>query len=489
MVPSERPRISRSVLMFSLALLGFLGAGAMVSFGADPKADSTYLWVRWASLFLESFATVNLAAIFLFNIVFKAVHVRTPRIMRDLLVALAYIVVALMLLSNLGFNPTGIFATSALITAVIGLSFQDTLGNLMGGLALQTERAIGVGDWVRIDQDEGRVSDIRWRYTAIETRNWDTIVIPNSVLMKSKVTVLARRTGQPPLHRQWVYFNVDFRTAPTSVIDAVVTALCAEPISNVALTPPPQCIVMDFKDSYATYAVRYWLTDLALTDPTDSVVRSRVYFALRRAGIPPSIPAQSLFLTTDDEPRRERKHAEEIEHRVEALSHVELFHSLTDDERHELAGRLRVAPFVRGESITRQGATAHWLYIMTKGEAEVRFTLDDNVSEHVSTMHEGDFFGELGMMTGAPRSATIIATTDVECYRLDKPSFDDILRRRPELAEDISRVLARRHAELEALREGLSEEAMRKRMHSHQGDFLQRIKDFFSLEKDVATVN
>ena len=212
---------------------------------------------------------------------------------------------------------------------------------------------------------------------------------------------------------------------------------------------------MDFKESYGSYAVRYWLTDLAVDDPTNSVVRTRIYFALRRAGIPLSIPAHSLFVTEDDTSRRQRKSTEEIEKRFQSLRHVELFDGLTDEERQSLATRLRVAPFVRGEVLTRQGAEAHWLYVITKGEAEVRVSTDGNLSEHLAHLGPGDFFGERGMMTGEPRSATVTALSDVECYRLDKEAFHDILQRRPEIAKDISEVLARRRVELEAALEDL----------------------------------
>ena len=137
---------------------------------------------------------------------------------------------------------------------------------------------------------------------------------------------------------------------------------------------------------------------------------------------------------------------------------------------------------MRGEAITRQGAKAHWLYIITKGEAEVHVTVDgSSASERVAELREGDFFGEMGMMTGEPRSATVSALTDVECYRVDKEAFDEILSRRPEIAEDISQILARRRAELEAIREGLNEEAKRARMRRHQGDLLDRIRKFFTL--------
>ncbi len=486
LVPVERTRIRNAALLFGVSFCGLLAAAALLSSGAAQNG-SLYRWTRWASVFICGIAIVNLASVLVFDVILDAVRLKPPRIMRDLLLAFTYIVIALTLLSQSGVDLTGIVATSAVITAVIGFSLQDTLGNIMGGMALQMERTIGVGDWVKIDQHEGRVKEIRWRQTSIETRNWDTIVIPNSVLMKGQVTILGRRAGEAKQHRMWVHFNVDFRYPPTDVIDAIEAALRAEPIPNVAREPVPNCIFLDFKESYGHYAVRYWLTDMAVDDPTNSVVRQRIYFALRRANIPLSIPAHSVFITEDDESRRQRKHLQEIEGRVEALKHVELFNSLTGEERREVAERLAVAPFVRGEAMTRQGAQAHWLYIINEGEAEVRVAAEGSqLSERVATLRAGNFFGEMGLMTGEPRTATVIATTDVECYRLDKEAFHDILRRRPEIAEDISLILARRRVELEGVREGLNEEAMRQRMRHTQHDFLNRIRQFFTLDKQHA---
>ena len=481
LVPEERRRIRVATLLLLLSVAGVFFAAALVYYGSDPATSTAYRWVRWAALFILWVAIINVASVGIFDVLLGVVRLKPPRILRDLLIAFSYIVVAITLLSKSGVDLTGIVATSAVITAVVGFSLQDTLGNVMGGMALQMERSISVGDWIRVDQQEGRVVEIRWRQTSIETRNWDTVVIPNSVLMKGQVLLLGRRMGAPRQHRRWVYFNVDFRYAPTDVIETVETALCAEPIQNVAPEPAPNCIAMDFKESYISYAVRYWLTDLAVDDPTDSVVRQRIYFALRRAGIQLSIPAQTLFITEDDEHRRQRKHLEEIEQRVKTLQQVELFRTLTDDERRSLAERMTVAPFVRGEAMTRQGAVAHWLYIITHGDAEVRISLDGNLSKHVANLHTGDFFGEMGLMTGEPRAATVIAQTDVECYRLDKTGFQDILQRRPEIAEDISHILARRRVELEAVREGLNEEAKRNRISHTQGDLLRRIRDFFTL--------
>src|SRR6266404_336039 len=478
-VPAERTRIKTSVILFGFSFAGLIAVATILSSGVTPDSI-IYRSARWVSLLAESIAIINLVSVFVFDVALNAIRIRAPRILRDLLLASAYLVIAFILLSRSGFDLTGIVATSAVITAVIGFSLADTLGNIMGGMALQMEHTINVGDWVRIDQLEGRVKEIRWRQTSIETRDWDTVVFPNSFLMRGRVTLLGHRTGAPRQHRQWVYFNVDFRYSPTDVVRIVETALCAEPIQNVAQQPAPHCLVVDFKDSYASYAVRYWLTDMAVPDPTDSLVRSRIYSALRRADIRLSIPAQWVLVTEETDKWRERKQGEKIGQRVEALKRVELFSKLTTEELGELAARLKVAPFVRGEALTKQGAEAHWLYIIIEGKADVQVAVDGK-SEKVASIGEGDFFGEMGMMTGTPRSASVFAQTDVLCYRLDKGALQEVISRRPEIAEDISHVLARRRVELEQVREELSEEAMRLLKDKTQTALLDRIREFFRL--------
>ncbi len=482
-VPAERRRLRTSGVLLVLALLGLAVTASMQS--DELRASGAYLWLRWTARFVEAVAIINVASVLVFDVLLAGLRLRPPRILRDLLLAAAYIIAGLSLLSQGGVNLNSIIVTSTVITAAIAFSLQDTLGNVMGGLALQMDRTISVGDWIRIGVDEGRVKEIRWRQTSIETRNWDTIVIPNSVLMRSQVMLLGHRTAAPTQQRRWVYFNVDFRFTPSEVIAAVEAALRIDPIEHVAREPAPHCLLMDFKDSTSYYAARYWLTDLALTDPTDSVVRHRIYFALRRAGIPLSIPAHMLFIEEDSDMRRERKQREELHRRNEALRHCELFGALTEDERAELAANMNVAPFVRGEAITRQGAVAHWLYIIRKGEAEVRVTAPGTtLSERVATLKDGDFFGEMGLLTGAPRTATLIALTDVECYRLDKDNFNDVLHRRPEVAQDLARILAQRRVELDAVVGELSEELKRQRLNHLHTDMLERIRHFFGLDKD-----
>jgi CRP-like cAMP-binding protein len=331
-----------------------------------------------------------------------------------------------------------------------------------------------------VDQHTGRVKEIRWRFTAIETRNWDTVFIPNSQLMKAQVLVLGRRSGAPTQHRQWVNFNVDFRVPPTEVISAVTEALTAEPLENVAALPPPNCVLLDFKESYCQYAVRYWLTDLAVDDPTDSRMRTIIYFALKRAGIPLSIPALKQFMVEGDV-HEEAGHQRELQRRQAALSTVDLFHDLTSEEKSTLAERLHFAPFTKGEVITRQGAEGHWLYILTRGSAEVVIT-EEGFHREVATLHSGEFFGEMSLMTGAPRSASVVAGEDTTCYRLDRDAFCEIVRRRPEIAEHVSGVMAQRLVDLEIARGDLDAEVRERRMRATQNNIMTRIREFFGLD-------
>jgi CRP-like cAMP-binding protein len=256
-------------------------------------------------------------------------------------------------------------------------------------------------------------------------------------------------------------------------------------IPLVAADPAPQCICMDFardgRDSYALYAVRFWLTDLLHDDTTSSLVRLRIWAALKRASIPFARPTRTLFLNDQPsyEAEREQRHERE---RAEALSQVDLFKSLTETERADLQAHLVRVPYVTGERITRQGAIAHWLYILVEGRAEIQVAIDGSQPRHVSTLEAPDFFGEMGLMTGEPRLADVVAMTDVVCFRLEKSAFQGILQTRPELAEIFSQVLARRRVKLLAIRDGLDEEARRAKETSEASRILGRIQEFFGLD-------
>ncbi len=475
LAPSSHPRFRAMFFFAGLHLLAIVVASALLATGS-PHVDA-FLLPGWM---LGGVAIVGAVATVLFSVVLPRLRLTIPRIVQDVVVAVASIVACLTIASKANVNLSGIIATSAVLSAVLGFSLQDVIGNVAGGLALQLDSSVEEGDWVKVADVTGRVVQIRWRFTAIETRNWETVIIPNSVLMKSQVTLLARRGGKPPLARRWVTFNVDWRHQPSDVIDAVQTAVRGQEHALIAKDPAPTCVLMDLAESYGRYAVRYWLKDLAVDDPTDSDVRTCIFFALQRAGMSPAIPAHAVFVTEETSDRAQVKTSKQLERRKALVEKLELFSVLSPDERLAVAAQLKYSPFTAGEVMTRQSAAAHWLYLMEDGRAEVEVHVD-GLERTIAGLSGPNVFGEMSLLTGEPRSATVKAITDVECFRLDKGVVATLLERRPELAQQLAELLAKRRVALTAAKEGLDAEALEVRKKSDTKDLLSQIKRFFSL--------
>ena len=466
-----RRRVSAFLLALHLLLLPITGLCA--AFSAEVVRE-----LRLVGSGAGALAGVAMAGLLLFGAALPRMRVYVPRILQDLIVIGFGIIALFGAASRAGVNLSGIVATGAVLTAVIGLAFQDTLGNLVGGLALQLDSTVRVGDWIKVQDVSGRVTEIRWRSTSIETRNWETVVIPNSVLTRSQVMVMGRRAGEAPRWRRLVPFAVDYRYAPTLVIETVLKALRAQAIANVAEAPEPSCVLMEFGESAARYIVRYHLIDFAADDPTDSVVRTRIYYALTRAGIPLAIPAHTSFVTEDSMERRERKREVDMERRLRALQRLALFADLSEQERTELARALHNAPFAPGEVLTREGAEAHHLYVIDSGRVSVRVG-ELGQEREVAQLQSGEFFGEMSLLTGEKRAATVVALTDTQCYRLDADAFRRVLERRPDLAEKVASELAARRNELLATRAAL--DPQRATGSVDKNDLLKQIRTFFGL--------
>lgn len=475
--PDDRKTLYNTIGFYLLSLVGLFVSGIIHALDFTTAAAA----LREAFIIAGGVAIIRLWGLLIFRIVLPGVRLAPPRILEDILVMIAYVAWGMVRLRYAGLDLSGIVTTSAVITAVIAFAMQDTLGHLLGGVVLEFEDTIEIGDWIKVDDLVGKVVDIRWRSTTIETRNWETVVIPNGQLIKAKFTVLGKRGGEPRQLRRWIWFNVDYSVPPAKVISVAQTAIRDATIPNVARLPKPNCVLMEFDSGYGRYALRYWLTDLMLDDPTDTLVRNQIYNAFQRAGIRLAVPEHNVHMTKEGEKHEEAVKGREMARRLKALKHVELFANFSEEELRTVAERLKYAPFARGDAITRQGDTSHWLYILASGEADVFLEAPGAGKRPLDMLKEGSFFGEMGLMTGAPRTATILARTDVECYCLDKASFEDILQSRPAIAEEITPVLVRRRAALNSALQDIDQVQREKMLSQQHTEILGKIRRFFGL--------
>ena len=424
---------------------------------------------------------IRLSGLTLFRVLLPALSLPTPRIVEDIVVIGGYLLWGMVRLSFAGVELSSLVATSAVITAVIAFAMQDTLGNILGGLALQLDDSLEIGDWVRLDDICGRVVEIQWRYTALLTRNGEKVVVPNALLMKAKFAVLGDKSLGVAGWRRWVWFNIDYEVGPSQVIAAAEGAVKDAEIANVAHDPAPSCVAMEFTPGSVRYALRYWLTDPRDDDATDSAVRAHLLATIQRNGWRIALPDQAVHLVQESEAHRQAASQRELARRLKALAGIDLFASLDEGERQTIAERLVPAPFARGAVMTRQGADAHWLYIIASGQADVVWEAPSGERRVLTRLPPGSIFGEMGLMTGAPRSATVLAASDVECYRLDKSSFEDIIRERHAIAESMSHILAQRLQQNEELQTAFAKAQSDSERARHPTAILQRMRDFFGL--------
>lgn len=472
----ERREYQNTLWLFLFGVLGQAVAVAVHALGFPAAAAAVHMVFR----IVTAIALIRLLGFGVFRVLLPFAGRTPPRIVEDLTIIAAYVIYGLTQLRGAGVDLTSIVATSAVITAVLAFAMQDTLGNMLGGLALQLDNSVQIGDWIRVDDQVGRVRDIRWRSTLIETRNWETVVIPNSMLMKGRVALLGRREGSAMQWRRAIEFAVDPGVPPARVIATVDDEMREVAIPNVARAPAASCILLNFEDGNLRYRLRYFLTNLLEDDLTDSMVRVHLFASLQRADIRIAEPQRTVHAVQRDQAHAETVRRRELTRRLEMLRGVDMFAELSADEKAEIAERLQYAPFARGDIITKQGDASHWLYIVAFGEAEVLFELPNSPPRVVGTLHAGQFFGEMGLLAGEARYATVMAKTDVECYRLDKAAFQGLLLSRPGIAEEVSRVIGSRRGDLDQAREAF---AIARNSPGQPVDLLARIRRFFGLRK------
>ena len=392
---------------------------------------------------------IRLGGNFLFQVILPRLRMPLPRIAEDLFVTALFVAWCLFWLHRAGLDLSSLLATSAVITAVLAFSMQDTLGNILGGVVLQMDDSVRVGDWITIENVSGQVVDVRWRHTAIETRNRETVIVPNGWLVKNRFTLIGSRTDPKLRWRRWVWFNLDIGASPGAVCQVLEESVRDADSEHIAQDPPPSAVLMEVGNGYGRYALRYWLTEARPDDPTDSLVRMHALAALSRHRMRLAVVQEERIVIKDNEARHVALRAVEIDKRRKALEQVDLFGTFSAAELDTLAENMTTAPFLKGSTITRQGRVAHWLYLIVSGEAEV-WAEDGGVRKFVASLHPGSVFGEMGMMTGEPRRATVTAKTDVECFRMGKAGFESVLRARPDIANEISTVIVARRGQLES---------------------------------------
>lgn len=404
-----------------------------------------------------------------------------PKILRDIVQGVLYVGAALVSLRAVGVAPGSLLTTSALLTAVIGLSLQETLGNLFAGLALQSQQTIAVGDWVRYgDTPEafGEITEINWRATHFLTVGRVQVVVPNGVLARSTVMNYSRPTKLSGVRTEVV---LPYAVTPERVRSLVLPALHG--IDGIALEPAPSLLVGAFNDYGVAYSLRYFISDYGRRDSIESAVRQRLLYVLRRAGIEIPFPFHQVDLVGPVAAKLAElappgAPAASAPHDLAArLGRSEVFRGVDRAALARLGESAHVSVYSPGEIIVRQGDAGSELYVLERGQVELVVGNDQGMPVRLEVLEPGAVFGEAAFLTGGRRMATIVALSECEVLSVPKSAFHDLLEKNHALSERLTQVLATR---MDLLSQALNKAAEASLDEDRRSDMLfERIRQFF----------
>ena len=359
-----------------------------------------------------------------------------PDLVRQI-VSLLLFAIALGVLFQVALSASlpALLATSAVITAVIGLALQETLGNLFSGVALALERTVQVGDMVRSGETIGLVEQLSWRSIKVRTMEGNTILIPNSVASRERLEVY-RRGGAPMARILRVPLEHDL---PPSRARAVLEDALRD-MRGIAPHPPPQAVVERFAEFTVFYDLRYWLEDYARYIEIDSEVRERVWYALSRERISFAYPVirQHQYAAG---PLRAADTTSPIR---AAIAASDLFRPLSPDERETLASGARLLRFGRGQTVVREGEAGESMFLLADGRVGVSARGRTDASQRVALLEPGSAFGEISLLTGEPRLATVRALEETVLVEIDKATLAPVLEKNPSLVDDLDAIVLER---------------------------------------------
>jgi small-conductance mechanosensitive channel/CRP-like cAMP-binding protein len=385
---------------------------------------------------------------------------RVPAIVQDVIVIALFGLAATLLLDE------KFLTTSAVGAVVVGFALQDTLGNLFAGLAIQIERPFRVGQWVKVGEFEGQVQEVTWRATKLLTKAGQFAVVPNSVVSKDPILNFSEPTIPTRIE---VEVGASYDVPPNDVKRALLEALDNAPL--VLAEPRADVILQDFASSSVNYLVRFWIRDYGRDNAARDQVRSNIWYTFKRYGIEIPFPIQVEY-SRDEKPARSAEHLQKLAARLGA---IDLFSALDDVERARLADACQEHLYGARERIVRQGDEGRSMFVVLSGR--VRVSLEPSGQE-VAVTSAGGIFGEMSMLTGDPRTATVTAIEDATLLEITAERFRDLAVRRPGLVEHVSEVVTARRAGL-AQAQAAADEA-RASAPAPQS-LLSRIKAFLDL--------
>jgi small-conductance mechanosensitive channel/CRP-like cAMP-binding protein len=418
-----------------------------------------------AYLVVRALNAVIFGLVFRFRRGFEA-----PTLVRNVFSIIAFTALFFIIFSQIfpDANLGALFTTSAIFGVILGLALQDTLGNFFAGISLQADRPFQVGDVITVGvlRQTGVVEEITWRAIKIRTFSNHIVLLSNSTAAKEPIEVCPRDN----LNARLVFFNTLYTDSPAKTIHVVREAV--READNVSQKITPVVRIRNLGESGVEYEVKYWPIDYASHHDTDALVRQRIWYAFRRAGLSFAYPTRTLIVERKAKSGEDEGDGGAI---AERLSAVDIFAPLSSEETIMLAQAATSHVFAPGETVIRAGDPGSSMFVVHNGRVSVQIS-ENGRSRTVATLSEGAFFGEMALFTGEPRTASIVALEESEVLEIGHEAMKRVFDTNPDLVESLSHIIAERRQALAAT------EALSGSDRDESAGLLASIKRFFGMK-------
>ncbi|MEO1575122.1 MAG: mechanosensitive ion channel family protein, partial [Pseudomonadota bacterium] len=321
-----------------------------------------------------------------------------------------------------------------LVTLIIGLAIRDMIADFFSGIAMNIERPYSIGDWVELEPGlVGRVTELNWRSTRLVTQSHRTVIVPNNNLASRQFINYSLPQRR---YRESLQIALNYTTDPERAENILTAAIMATPgLSNGA---DHNVRIRSFTERGVIYEIRFWIDDLTKKVGLRHRLAGNVLRYLHQAGVPIPYGQQEVVLTRQRKLRAERR----LDVR-RLLSRMELMSHLTTEELEHLASGVVARDYASGEVIFERGDEGTALYLLVEGIAQATVDMNDDGPAEAK-IEPGQAFGEMSLLTGAPRAATVKALTDIHALEIRRDDLEPIFRARPEIANDLADVMALR---------------------------------------------
>lgn len=455
---NRSPSKNKVILFVVTATLTFLGLFLVDRFepslleflrdrmgGLASRADTVVDVLRLVLLGILAYLLVRALNNFIFGLVFRLRKgFEAPTLVRNIFSIVAFTALFLLIFSGIfeTVDLGALFTTSAIFGVILGLALQDTLGNFFAGISLQADRPFQVGDVITVGDQKhtGVVEEITWRAVKIRTFQNHVIEINNSTAAKQPLEVCPRGN----LNARLIFFNTLYTDSPAKTIHVVREAV--READNVSQMITPIVRIRNLGDNGVDYELKYWLEDYAKYNDTDALVRQRIWYAFRRAGLNFAYPTRTLHV---ERTRRGGIQDGEGGRIVERLSAVDIFAPLSADETSMLAEAAVSHVFAQGETVIRAGDPGSSMFVVHSGRVCVQIN-ENGKLRTVAALSEGDFFGEMALFTGEPRTANVVALEETEVLEIGHKAMKLVFETNPDLVESLSYIIVERRQGLAA---------------------------------------